>query len=114
MKIKGKIIEALRTFKSDYEKLTIEDVIPKNALNNDGAIKEIDKIKETEKTIDREKLVYRASKYTYNFRNFWTIRTFGRDVCGGKITLEEADENQSNSVNDIKNFRDKTRPQNDN
>ena len=32
-----KQVDALKTFKSDNEKLTIEDVIPKNALNNDEA-----------------------------------------------------------------------------
>ena len=31
-------------------------MIPKNALYNDEAIKELDKIKEIEKTIDTEKL----------------------------------------------------------
>ena len=36
-------VEALNTLKSNNQ-LTIEDVIPKNALNNDEAIKELDKI----------------------------------------------------------------------
>ena len=58
MKIKGKNkLRHLKTFKFDNEKLAIEDIIPKNALNNDEVKKEIDKIKEIEKTIDREKLV---------------------------------------------------------
>ena len=52
-----KQVEALKTFKSDNEKLTIEDVIPKSAQNNDEAKKELHKIKEIEKTIDKEKLV---------------------------------------------------------
>ena len=43
-----KQVEALNTLKSN-NKLTIEDVIPKSALNNDEAKKELDKIKETEK-----------------------------------------------------------------
>ena len=58
-----KQVEALKAFKSDNEKLTVENVIPKNALYNDEAKKELDKIKEVEKTIDREKLVYKASEY---------------------------------------------------
>ena len=49
-------------------------------MNNDKAEKELDKIKEIEKTVDREKLVYKASEYTYSFENFQTIRTFGRDI----------------------------------
>ena len=39
-----KQVEALKNFKSDNEKLTIEDVIPNSALNNDEAKKEHDKI----------------------------------------------------------------------
>ena len=66
-----------------------------------------------QKTANREKLVYRASEYTYNFKNFRTIRKFGRDIYEGKITLKETNEDQSNLLNEIKNFRDKTRLQND-
>ena len=108
-----KQVEALKTFKSDNEKLTIEDVIPKSALINDEAKKELDKIKEIEKTVDREKLVYRASEYTYNFRNFRTVRTLGRDIYEGKITLEEANIHQDNLLRVIRNFNNRTRPQND-
>ena len=32
-------------------------MIPKNVLNNDEAKKELDKIKEMEKNLDREKLI---------------------------------------------------------
>ena len=42
-----------------------------------------------------------------------TIRAFGRDIYNSKITLEEADEDQSNLLNSIKDFKNKTRPQND-
>ena len=89
-------------------------MIPKNALNNDDeAKKEPDKIEEIEKTINREKLVYKATEYTYDFRDFITIRTFSRDIYEGIITLEEADNDQPNLLNEIRNFKDKTRPQND-
>ena len=53
-------------------------MIPKSALDNDEAKKELDKIKEIEKTVDKEKLVQRASEYTYSFKSFRTIKTFGR------------------------------------
>ena len=43
-----KQVEALNTLKSNIH-LTIEDVIPNDALNNDEAKKELDKIKEIEK-----------------------------------------------------------------
>ena len=74
--------------------------------------KELDKVKKIEDTIDRKKLVYKASGNTYDFRNFWTIRTFGEDIYKGEITLEEVDKDQSNLLNEIKNFNDKTRQKN--
>ena len=48
-----KQVEALNTLKSNNQ-LTIEDVIPKNALNNNEAKKGLDKIIEIEKNVDRE------------------------------------------------------------
>ena len=39
-------------------------------LNNDEAKKEFDKISEREKNVDRDKLIYETSKYTYSFKNF--------------------------------------------
>ena len=64
-------------------------------MDNDEGKKELDKIKEIEKTVEREKLVSKASEYTYSFENFRTIRTFGRDSYEGKITLKGAEEYQS-------------------
>ena len=63
-------------------------------MHNDQAKREFEKIKEIEKTIDREKLVYRAS----------------RDIYEGKITLEEANEDQKNLLRDIKNLKNRARP----
>ena len=102
----------LNTLKSNNENLTIEDVIHKSALNNNEDKKELDKIEQIEKTINREKLVYKATEHTYDFRNFRTIRTFGRVIYEGKITLKEANNDQSNLVNSIRNFNNKTRLQN--
>ena len=87
-----KQVEALNTFKSDNKKITIEDVIPKTALPNNEVKEEFEKIVKIEKTIDREKLVYKASGNTYDFRKFQTIRTFGKDIYDGEISLEKADE----------------------
>ena len=67
-------------------------MIPKNALNNDEAKKELDKIKEIEKNVDREKLIYETNEDTYSFKNSQTIKTFGRDINEDKITIEEANQ----------------------
>ena len=74
-----KQVEPLNTLKSNNQ-LTIEDVILKNVLNNDEAKKELDKIKQIEKNVDREKLVNETNEYTCSFKNFQTIKTFGRDI----------------------------------
>ena len=87
-----KQVKHLNTLKSDNNKLTIENVIPKSVFANDEAKEEFNKIKEIEKNVDREKLFYKSDKNTYNFKNFHTIRTFGKDIYEGKITFEKADE----------------------
>ena len=68
-------------------------MIPEDVLN-DEAKTELNKIKKIEKTLDGENLV-RASEYTYSFKNFQTIKTFGKDIYHGEITLKEDDDNQS-------------------
>ena len=109
-----KQIEALNTLKSDNNnnklKIRNEDIIPKNAFANDETKKELNKILKIEKNVDREKLIYEAGEYIYDFRKFNTIRTFGEDIYNGKITLEEADEDQSDLVDEINNFTKKTKP----
>ena len=94
MKIKVKQVDALNTLKSNNQ-LTTDDVIPKNAFANDEAKKELDKIKEIGKNVDTEKLIYETDEYTNSSKNFHTIKTFGRDIYEGNITIKEADEYQA-------------------
>ena len=104
-----KQVKALNTLKSDNNKLTIADVIPKSVFANDEAKEEFNKIKEIEKDVDREKLFYKSNKKN-NLKNFQTIRTFGEDIYGGEVTLEEADKDQSDLVEKINDFIKKTKP----
>ena len=110
-----KQVDALNTIKSDnHEKLEIKNknIIPKSACASDEAKKEINKILKIEKNVDREKLVYDAGKYMYDFRTFNIIRTFGEDIYEGKITLEEADGDQSDLADEINKFIKEIRPKN--
>ena len=102
-----KQVEALDTLKSNKQ-LKTEDVIPKNTLNNDDAKTELDKIKEIEKNVDREKLIYETDEYTYSFTNFQTIKTFGRDIYEGNLMIKEGDEYQADLLTEILNFRKNT------
>ena len=68
-------------------------------------------MKEIEKTVGKENLIYRASEYTYSFKSFQTINTFGNDIYNGEITSKEADDNQVNLLVEIINFKKKTKAQ---
>ena len=72
----------------------------------------MDKIIEIEKTVDRENLIYRASKYTYSFIIFQTIKNFGRDVYNGKITLKQVDNDQSSLLVEFMNFKKQVKRKN--
>ena len=60
--------------------------------------------------MDRGKLVYKTNEYTYSSENFQTIKTFGKDIYDGTITLKEADDYQTDLLVEIMNFRKKTKP----
>ena len=60
-----KQVEALEVLEHNIQKLTIKDAIPENRLSEE-AKNELSKIKEVEKTVDREKLVYETNKYKKN------------------------------------------------
>ena len=77
---------------------------------NNKAIKELDKNKEIEKNVDREKLVYKTNEYIYSFENFQTIKAFGKDIYDGTITLKEADDYQTDLLVEIMNFKKTTKP----
>ena len=100
-----KQVDKLKTFKFNKEKLTIEDVIPKSALNNDEAIEELDRIKEMEKNVDREKLFYETNEYTHSSENFQTTKTFGKDIYNGTIMLKEANDYQIDLLAKIMYFK---------
>ena len=70
-------------------------MVPKTVFSNEESTYELKKIKELEKEVDREKLLYETKTDTYDFR---------------KITLEEANESQAKLTEEIYEFMNKTRP----
>ena len=56
-----------------------------------------------------EAFIYKTNEYTYSFKIFQTIKTFGRDIYEGKITIEEANEYQTDLLAEIMNFRKNTK-----
>ena len=66
-----KQVDALKT---SYKKLpSIKDFVPTEKFNPE-IIAEIKRIEELEKKVDRNKMVYKATNLTYDFRKFKTIR----------------------------------------
>ena len=106
-----KQVDALKNLISNTQELTIKNMIAEDIFYEE-AKDELNKIKEMDKFVDKEILIYRASEYIYSFQNFETIKTFGRDTYNGEITWKEADENLSNLLVEIINLNNKTKAQN--
>ena len=90
---------------------SIKDFIPMDNLNPE-IINEIKRIEEIEKKIDRNKMFYKGTNKTYDFRNFETIRTFGNEIRNNVITLDTANIEQANLLSYVYDFSRKTRPRN--
>ena len=67
-------------------------------------------MKKIEKKVDRNRMVYKGTNKTYDFRNFKTIRTFGNEIRNNIISLDTANIEQANLLSYINDFI-KTKPQ---
>ena len=99
-----KQVVALESLKASDKKLPpIKDLISIKNLNLE-IIKEIEKIEETEKKVDRNKMVYKGTNKTYDFRNFKTICTFGNEIRNNVVSLDTANIEQRNILSYIYDF----------
>ena len=99
-----KQVVALESLKaSDIKLPPIKDFIPMENLNPE-IINEIKKIEEIEEKVDRNKMVYKGTNKTYDFRNFKTIRTFGNEIRNNVISLDTANMEQANLLRYINDF----------
>ena len=104
-----KQVFALESLKDSDKKLpAIKDFTPMENLNSE-IINEIKRIEEMEKKIDRNKMVYKGTNKTYDFRNFKTIRAFGNEIRNNIISLDTANIEQANLLSYINDFT-KTKP----
>ena len=104
-----KQVVALESLKDSDTKLTpIKDFIPTENLNPE-IINEIKKIQEIEKKVDRNKMVYKGTNKTYDFRNFKRIRDFGNEIRNNIISFDTANIEQANLLSHINDFI-KTKP----
>ena len=103
-----KQIIAVKSLKGSDKKLpSIEDFVPIENLNPE-IINEIKRIEEIEKQIDRNKMVYKGTNKTYDFRNFKTIRAFGNEIRNNVISFDTANIEQANLLSYIYDFTKKT------
>ena len=57
-------------------------------------------------------MIYYSSKEPFGFKTFKTIRSFGENIYSGKITINKANEEQTDLIEFILNFDSKDRPKN--
>ena len=76
---------------------------------NPEIINERKRIEEIEKKVDRNRMVYKGTNKTYDFRNFKTIRAFGNEIRNNVIGLDTANMEQANLLSYISDFM-KTKP----
>ena len=57
-------------------------------------------------------MIYYSSKEQFNFKTFKTIRSFGENIYGDTITMNEVDEEQADLIEYILNFNNKARLKN--
>ena len=104
-----KQVVALESLKPPDKKLPpIKDFIPMENLNPE-IINEIKRIEEIEKKVDRNKMFYKGTNKTYDFRNFKTIRTFGNEIRNNVISLYTANIEQTSLLSYIYDFTKKTK-----
>ena len=96
-----KQIDALKT---SYKKLpSIKDFVPTEKFNLE-IVNEIKRIEEIEKNVDRDKMVYKSTGRTYDFRDFKIIHTYGNDIRNNVISLSVANLEQANLLAHFHDF----------
>ena len=105
-----KQVDALKSLKfSDEELPSIKDFIPKEKQNPE-IINEIKRTEEQKKKVNRNKMVYKSTNKTYDFRNFKTIRAFGSEIRNNVINEDIANNEQAKLINYIEEFSRSTIP----
>ena len=104
-----KQIKSLKDLKTEEQTKSVEEIFPKGYEKAEIKNK-INNIKEYEKKVNRNNMIYNSSKEPFDFKTFKIIRSFGENIYSGKITINEANEEQADLINDILNFISKARP----
>ena len=107
-----KQVDALKSFKpSDEELPPIKDFIPKEKLNPE-INNEIKRIEEQEKKVNRNKMVYKSTNKTYDFRKFKTKCAFGSEIKNNVINEDMGNVEQNELLKHIEEFNSSTKSRN--
>ena len=69
------------------------------------------KLQNAKKKIKRTNLNYETNQRTdFDFQQFKTIKSFSESIVSGKVTISEADVDQSNLLENIMEYSNKSRP----
>ena len=79
-------------------------------MRTDVIKNKIDDIKKREDKIKRKDLKYKAGNYKYDFQQYEMIRSFGESIYSGRISINEADMDQTNLLENMVKFSNKSRP----
>ena len=105
-----KQVEALEVLDPEKNKKqkSVEGLFSKE-MKNVEIKNEIDDIKKFEKKIKRKDLKFETNRYIFDFQQFETIRSFGDSIYNGKVNIKEAEIKQTNLLENIINFSNKSR-----
>ena len=70
----------------------------------------IKRIEEQEKKVNRNKMVYKSTNKTYDFRNFKTIQAFGSEIKNNVFNDDIANNEQKQLLKHTEEFTRSTRP----
>ena len=107
-----KQVQALRALKLEENKeviKSIEGTSPKEMRANEIKNK-IHEVKKWEEKIKREDLKCKTKNYTYDFQQYETIRSFDESAYTRKAIIAEAEEDQSNLLENLVKFNNKSGP----
>ena len=68
------------------------------------------KLKNGKKKIKQKDLIYKTNTYKYHFQHHQTTRPFGKSIYTAKIYIHEAKMDQSNLLENMIEFNEKSRP----
>ena len=106
-----KQVDALESLKPSNKELPpIKDFIPEENLNPE-IINEIKRIEEEEKKVNRNKMVFKATNKTYDFRKFKTMQAFGSEIKNNVINEDMVNNEQNELLKHIEEFSRSTKPQ---